>query len=387
MKFLARSVSAALAVGLLAQPLPLASQESPPAQAPVRDNLYEKSLKAAVEALKVYGVWDAPAEQARLNELGYRVAQESGFREYPISFSLIDMPEPNAFALPGGQIFVTRGMLSLGLTDDELAALLGHEIAHVVHEHGTRIQRRATLLNVLTQALVLGLALSADRRPDPVPGDPYGYGRGGGDLVTGSYAAGMIVSELLLRSYSREFEDEADEDGQRWAAAAGFAPDGTGRLMKVLGSRLPESGDYGYWRTHPFFAQRVTAAEARGRGLARGDEKPAAEFRSWSQRRLLDLGAGQSAESPEGLFVASTALATWPRGAEAERLRLDRIHRARASTLEAIPLSRDYGALLRTYDREIEDVATLDPDSSLLGKLGTEREALAAEARELLPEA
>lgn len=357
------------------------------------DDIFEKSLKAAAEALKVYGRWDSPADLRRVAEIGYRVAQESGFRDYPITFGLIDMPEPNAFALPGGQVFVTRGMLTLGLTDDELAALLGHEIAHVVHRHGVRMERRATLLNVLTQALMVGVMVGAGGRRDPGPPVPDlhdPYGRGGsssGDLVYGTYAASAILGELLLRSYSREFEDESDEDGQRWAAAAGFAPDGTVKLMATLGSRLPESKDYGYWRTHPFFTLRTGAAQARGRGLGRGSAKPAAEFRSWSQRKVLDLGAGQTAGSDTALLVEAMALTAWPRGAEADRLRLERIHRRRDAALEKIPLSRDYGILLAHYEREIEDVLALDPGSSLIATLRTEREALGAESEALYPSA
>ena len=365
------------------------------APAPPRDpaaELFEKSLQAAVEALKVYGRWDSPADLRRVAEIGYRVAQESGYRDYPITFGLIEMPEPNAFALPGGQVFVTRGMLGLGLTDDELAALLGHEIAHVVHRHGVRMERRATLLNVLTQALLVGVMVGAggSREPGPpVPdlNDPYGRAGSGNDLLYGSYAATALLGELLLRSYSREFEDESDEDGQRWAASAGFAPDGTMNLMAKLGSRLPESGDYGYWRTHPFFQQRTGAAQARGRGLARGTEKPATEFRSWSQRKVLDLGDGLPDGSDGTRLVEAMALTAWPRGTEADRLRLDRIHRRRDGTLEKIPLSRDYGALLAHYEREIEDVVALDPSSALVGTLRGERDALASESAALYPTA
>lgn len=368
-------------------------ERSPGAPGSPGDDLFDKSLKAAVEALKVYGKWDSPADLRRVNDIGYRVAQESNYRAYPIAFALIDMPEPNAFALPGGQVFVTRGMLALGLTDDELAALLGHEIAHVVHRHGVRMERRATLLNVLAQALMVGVMVGGGgrRNQGPAVPDPYGVGPqssgGTGDLLYGTYAASLILGELLLRNYSREFEDEADEDGQRWAAAAGFATDGTLQLMNSLGSRLPESKDYGYWRTHPFFSQRVVAAQARGRGLARGEEKPATEFRSWSQRKVLDLGADQPAGSDGALLVETMALAAWPRGAEADRLRLERIHRQRAAVLERNPLSRDYGELLRAYDRQIEEVTALDPGTSALATLKDERATLAAESAGLYPRA
>ena len=393
---------------------------TPPARAATPPNveLFEKSLQAAAEALKVYGAWNDAAALRRVADLGYRVAAESGYTEFPISFYLIDMPEPNAFALPGGQVFLTRGMLALGLTDDALAALLGHEIAHVVKRHGVKMERRATLLNVLTQALVVGVMVNAGRnsgqRPGEVP-DPYGIERsdtGSGDLVYGSYAASLILSELLLRSYSRDFEDEADEEGQRWASAAGFATDGTQKLMSVLGSRLPEgSKDYGYWRTHPFFEQRTAAAAIRSQGITRGQAKDSTEFRSKSQQKILELAAAVKPELdkearldpkqprrpgaapvPEGPppvppahLAAQAALTAWPKGIEAERLRLARVHARRDAALALPPLARDYGRLIADYDRESEDVAALDAAAPLLATLRAEREALAAECRELYP--
>jgi len=370
------------------------TRPAPAAPGPTEPNaeLFEKSLKAATEALRVYGAWDNPEELRRVAEIGYRVAQASGYEEFPLTFYLIDLAEPNAFALPAGQVFVTRGLLALGLTDDELAALLGHEIAHVVLRHGIRMERRATLLNLLTQAAMIGVVLSADHRNTADPRLPYPYnidrtGSSSGDVVTGTYAAGIILGELLLRSYSREYEDEADEAGQRWAAAAGFATDGTEELMQVLGSRIPDSKEYGYWRTHPYFEQRVVAAKARSVGLRQGSPEPADEFRSTTQKRLLELGGTTSASTPEALLVESGALTAWPRGVEAERLRLERVHRARDKTLSRIPISRDYGRLIARYDSELGDLAQVDAASALVPKLETERAALAKEAADLLPQA
>jgi Zn-dependent protease with chaperone function len=421
-----RALALALAGALLAGgAAPLAAARSgsqPPAASPSPDaDLFGKSLEAAAEALELYGAWDEPAALRRVADLGYRVAAESGFTQFPISFYLIDMPEPNAFALPAGQIFVTRGMLTLGLSDDELAALLGHEIAHVVERHGIRMERRATLLNVLTQALVIGVMVGAERNRDtPRPGevpDPYGIERadtGQGDMVYGTYAASLILSELLLRSHSRDFEDDADELGQRWAAAAGFRADSTERLMAVLGSRLPDaSKEYGYWRTHPFFEQRLQAAKIRSRELAQGSEKNPAEFRSSTQKQLLGYAAGVKpdlkAESrprprpspPPGgpseverrdkvsrpALVEQAALTAWPRGVEAERLRLARIHTQRDTALSVQPLARDYGRLIAAYDREAADLAAIDPSSPLLEPLRGERSELARQAADLYPEA
>jgi len=413
-RFLRRPVAGLLA-GLLACSLSAPAR----AQTPLDTDLFGKSLEAAVEALRVYGVWDEPAVLHRVADIGYRVAAESGFAGFPISFYLIDMPEPNAFALPAGQIFVTRGMLSIGLSDDELAALLGHEIAHVVQRHGVRMQRRATLLNVLTQALMVGVMVSADRsgpRPGQVP-DPYGIERsdtGQGDLVYGTYAASLILSELLLRSYSRDFEDEADEEGQRWAAAAGFAPDGTVQLMEALGSRLPDaSKDYGYWRTHPFFEQRTAAARIRAQGISRGEEKDPRDFRSQTQQTLLAYAVGGEAAAREEIdrgpsdrgrepvatherpappvrgrdLVEQAALTAWPRGVEAERLRLARIHAVRDRELSKQPLARDYGRLVGEYDAEIAEVRSLEPEAPLIERLAGERRGLVEQCALYYPKA
>ena len=81
------------------------------------EELFGKSLEAATQAVRVYGAWDNPQALARVSEIGYRVAKESNYTDFPISFFLADMAEPNAFALPGGHIFVTRGMIELGLTE------------------------------------------------------------------------------------------------------------------------------------------------------------------------------------------------------------------------------------------------------------------------------
>ncbi|MCB1007640.1 MAG: hypothetical protein KDB94_01970, partial [Acidobacteria bacterium] len=102
-----RTLRRPVAVFVLA--LLAAASVPPPARAetPLDLDLFGKSLEAAVEALRVYGVWENPEALHRVADIGYRVAAESGFTGFPISFYLIDMPEPNAFALPAGQIFVT----------------------------------------------------------------------------------------------------------------------------------------------------------------------------------------------------------------------------------------------------------------------------------------
>ncbi len=405
-----------------------AATPSGPATEPVRnqtpnEELYAKSLEAAAQAVQVYGSWDNPQALERVAAIGYRVAREANYTDFPISFFLADMAEPNAFALPGGQIFVTRGMIELGLNDDALAALLGHEITHVVKKHGTRLERKAMLLNILSQAVLVGVAVAADKNrqaPPNVP-DPYGYyntrDRPEGNLVFGSYAASVILSELLLRSYSRDYEDESDMEGQRWASAAGFATDGTVQLMSLLGSRLPDSSrEYGYWRTHPFFDQRILAARARSPEFTAGTARPAEDFRLSSQGAILafenrlppakrpekppaeerrpDSGPGSRTErdlappvTPLDL-LHQAALTAWPAGPAADRLRTDRLHAVRAREIESRPAGvRDYGRTLAVYDKEIDAVFGISPESPALVAFRAERQALGEQRDELFPAA
>ncbi|MGH9464804.1 MAG: M48 family metalloprotease [Thermoanaerobaculia bacterium] len=361
---LRRPVASALAALALFAPLRAGAQQ-------VSDpELYGKSLQAAEQALELYGRWGDEDEAARVLEIGYRLAERSGFRDFPFTFYLIDMPVPNAFALPGGQIFITRGMLDLSLDDDMLAGLLGHEIGHVTQGHGLRMQRRATLLNVLSQALLVGVIVAASDDGGPTSNDPYARSSSS-SRIEGVAAAGVVVSELLLRSYSREFEDEADAEGQRVAAGAGFDPGGTRALMTTMEARIPQTKEYGYWRTHPFFDDRVRAATAREKLLTRLETRPVDRYRRDTQRALLAFA--ETAQPPElAAFIEGDALAVWPLGEDAETLRLARLHEARDAIRAEPEPSRDYGEGLALYRKHLDEVRELTPESSLVRALETE---------------
>ena len=199
-------------IAVLLAALLLASLPAPPARAQTIGNqdLFQKSTEIAQKALEVWGVYDDPEALERVADIGYRVARHSGFDDMPITFHLIDMAAPNALALPGGQIFVTRGMLDLGLDDDMLASLLGHEIAHVALHHQQKMQKKATLVNVLSQALLMGVVIAANNnRPsyDGYPQRPHlrqrpelrgaDRGRGGARRRGGQPGAGRAVAAGL----------------------------------------------------------------------------------------------------------------------------------------------------------------------------------------------
>jgi predicted Zn-dependent protease len=383
---LARGTAFGLIAALLLSPAAFAQKIGNP-------ELFAKSIAAAQEAIDEYGAWDDVATLRRVADIGYRVAAASGYKDFPIAYFLVDMREPNAFALPGGQIFITRGMIELGLDDDQLAALLGHELAHVTLGHGMKMQRRATLLNVLSSAVLVGVIL-ADRGGSTTPNVPV-YGPGpesssnrGGERIQGAAAASLILAELLLRSYNREFEDQADEEGQRMAAGAGFAPNGGEKLFALMQARLPQSHEYGYWRTHPFFDERVTAAIARSKLLRSGTVRPSDAYRTATQGALLGFEPKEGeAQEAQKLLLADAALTAWPQGETAERLRFDALHRERDVELARAELSRDYGKLLLAYDAQLSEVRKLTPESAFVAKAEGEARALRAESDALYPKA
>lgn len=354
-------------------------------------DLFEKSLKAATEAVAQYGTPDNPEQLARVNRVAYELAQQAEFQKFPFTFGIVDMPVPNAFALPAGQIFITTGMLDLGLDDDMLANVLGHEIGHVINEHYLHMQRKATLMNVLGNLLVAGVLIgeaNSNRRSGPqAPYDPrVGYDPGG-DVIQGAAAASLVISELLLRSYSRDQEDEADREGQRLAAAAGYDPDGARRLWDLMNNRAPQLKEYGYWQTHPFGDVRARAAEARKGTWAIATKKSADEYRKRTQATLSNYLDRKKPEDSVAAFLKQAVLASWPQGKASDSLRLEKLHKRRDEELARPLLSRNYGAVLKLYKEELSAVRSLDAKSDLIRALEGEISDLESKRKELYPRA
>ncbi len=380
--------------------------------------LFAKCVEAAQQTVDQYGRYTDPDAVARVNRIGYELAQQAGFDKFPFAFGILEMAVPNAEAMPGGQIFITRGMIDMGVDDDMLANVIGHEIGHVIKQHSLKLQRKAMLMNILSNILVAGVLIGADRGYHPpavqAPYDPrVGYDSGNGNLVQGAAAVSFVVSELLLLKYSREDEDEADLEGQRMAAAAGYNPDGAQRLWDLMNRRMPEVKEYGYLRTHPFSEDRIRAAEARKGSFEVQKPRPADTYRQRTQDVLLafaehpplkakiekarhperkgprDGAPPEEVERFERLrahhgdlpYLKQASLDAWPKGKGADAIRLERLHQIRDREMKQSEMSRDYGALLTPYREQIRQVRLLDPRSELIPTL--EKEVSEMDARRL----
>ncbi len=150
--------------------------------------------------------------------------------------NVIGSPEVNAWAMPGGKIAVYSGLIEkLKLTDDEIAAVLGHEIAHALREHGLERASRAA-----TGSLALG-----------VLGAAVGIGEGGLSV------AQMVMDVTLNLPHSREQETEADRMGVELAARAGYDPRAAIELWRKMGAPSGEKGGPNWLSTHPAPGDRL----------------------------------------------------------------------------------------------------------------------------------
>ena len=107
-----------------------------------------KENDAAVR--KQYGVYNAPALQAYVNEVGQKLAKHSQRANLEWHFTIVDSPDINAFALPGGYVYITRGLMAYLDSEEELAGVIGHEIGHVTARHGAKRETQGTIAQALS---------------------------------------------------------------------------------------------------------------------------------------------------------------------------------------------------------------------------------------------
>lgn len=176
--------------------------------------------KAHQQVLQEYGVYANPRLQAYVNEVGQKLARQSHRAHLKWTFTVLDSPEINAFALPGGYVYVTRGIMAYMDSEAELAGVIGHEIGHVTARHGAqRATRQQTAGLGVLAATVLGAVLESQGMA------------GATDLasqVSQTAAAGFIAS------YSRDQETQADQLGAEYLARNQYNPQNMVDVITLL---------------------------------------------------------------------------------------------------------------------------------------------------------
>ena len=248
----------------------------------------ELGQEAAREIERTVGLVQDPALVGYVGEIGGRLVAQIGQRQAAsYEFHVADDPKPNAFALPGGFVYVTRGILVLANTEDELAGVIGHEIGHVVARHSVRQLEAATPF-----ALLFGI-------PSAVVGV---VSPGLGGILGG---VGELASGAVLAPYSREQEREADGIGIELAARAGWDPAGLPSMLYTLEREQALAGSdpsrISFFANHPATPERVKDTTAAARTLTRGAAQPIAATRAAFLARLDGVIVGP--DPANGIFI------------------------------------------------------------------------------------
>ncbi|MDH4328057.1 MAG: M48 family metalloprotease [Nitrospira sp.] len=216
-----------------------------------------------------------------LNALGKRLADESPRPNLDYQFHVVDMAEPNAFALPGGHIYVSRGILALANSEDELAGVVGHEIGHVAARHSVQtISKRGPF------ALIFGAASGLAGLVSPLVGNIIG-------------GIGEVTQGIIFSPYSRSQENEADRVGQKMTAQSGWDPAGLSRLLISLDHevRLHQEAQRkpSFFDTHPPTPDRAEKTAAYAKKLTKVSREPISASPEAFVRRLDGLVVGPRA--------------------------------------------------------------------------------------------
>ena len=207
----------------------------------------EIGKKAKAEIVKEYGSYKDLEWQIYVDQVGQKVAKVSDRPDLAYDFTILDSDILNAFAVPGGFVFVTRGILMEIADEAEMAVVLGHEITHVAAWHGLEMLQKAGLLGTLTALGVVG-----------------GAALGAGEAAIALAQAASVYENLYLLGYGRKNELEADRFGILYAAHAGYDPEAAytffSRLDKIEKEEESAQRISPYWKTHPETSERLQKA-------------------------------------------------------------------------------------------------------------------------------
>jgi predicted Zn-dependent protease len=199
----------------------------------------ELGKQTDTEVAATYGVYDDAALQAYVSKIGLALAAKGQRPNLPWRFTVLDSPVVNAFAVPGGAVYITRGILAMMNSEAELAAVLGHEIGHVNARHSMSQMSKQ-------QVATLGLAV--------------------GSVISKKFAqyAGLAGAglQVLFLKFSRDNENQSDALGVDYARAAGYNPADMAATFVALEKFGDLSGQAnslpGFLSTHPVTADRIT---------------------------------------------------------------------------------------------------------------------------------
>jgi len=266
---------------------------------------------------------------AYVRSLGSKMVKQMGTTLYDYQFFVIDKPDVNAFAVPGGYVFVYRGLIEALGSEGELASIIGHELAHVQARH---IQRRMEQGKVLSIATLVGALAAA-----------FLGMSAGGDASRAVLMGSMAGSKSLELKYSRDNEEEADQLGFRYLCDAGYDPIHTIHAMQALGQNRIASGTSNipsYLSTHPGASERIQYLQVMVDDYRKNH--PQSQQRSPANDEEFKLvRAALISEYSDSKIAMARMQAEYRQGGEASAYGLGRLYLREGHIEEAIPYLQD----------------------------------------------
>lgn len=192
--------------------------------------------------IQEYGLYPSSHLQHYVETIGKRLANVSDRHDLFFHFKVVDTPVVNAFALPGGYVYVTRGLLAYVNSEAELAGVLGHEIGHITARHAVRQYTKAASYNIATNIASIFFP-----------------------QINNFGQIADIAFLAITSGYSREYEREADRLGVKYAFAAGYDPQAISSFLQTLSLMDKVEGKksyHGLFSTHPRTEERMNLADA-----------------------------------------------------------------------------------------------------------------------------
>jgi hypothetical protein len=213
-----------------------------------------KAGQDAIKQMKLSGLMPKEIENKEVVDYVTKVANKIAANSdllVPLHVTVLNLKEINAFALPGGFVFVERGLLEAAGDESELAGVLGHEISHVVARHSHKLMTKATIASIVYQAAQVAAVV--------LTGGVAGIGTYYA-LQYGFYGLGLAL-DLRLLGVSRDFELQADQLGMQYAWKAGYDPTGFVRFFDKMATQEGYVNGVSWFRSHPPFYQRMVDSE------------------------------------------------------------------------------------------------------------------------------
>ena len=202
-------------------------------------------------------VVEDPLVTEYINQIGNKIAAQTNNGDYDFTFFVIKDSRINAFALPGGYIGIHTGLLEATRSEDELAGVLAHEVAHVTQRHIARAIHASSRQSILSTAIMLGAVLA-------------GAASGSSDVMQAGMAVAQGTAMQQQINFTRSNEHEADRIGISALAGAGFDPYGMASFFSVLSrqtTRAPNERTPEFLMTHPVTSSRIAEARDRARSF------------------------------------------------------------------------------------------------------------------------